>query len=433
MKVDVETGEGCRRTLRFDVPPDAMETRYADVLSTFERHAKIKGFRPGKAPRPMVERRFTDEIAEEVREKETNAAFRAWMNETDLDVVAVHGFKNAQWERGGPLAFEADVDVAPEVSLVAYKGIEVRRPSDAVDDAEIGEVIEQFRARQASFEQSGGRPLQMGDYAVVNYSGVIEGKPVADLDPEAKVLSEGSRQWVEISESSFLPGFASQVVGMEVGDRRQANVDIPAEFGRPLLAGKKATYFVELLEIRERRLPEVDDELARGHEQESLDAWRAAIRGALGAEKKAQADRAVRRQVIEQLLAGASFPVPDSLLSHETRRAIYDIVLESRQRGASREAIEERKDELFGFASRSAEQRLRLSYVLRRIADEEKIETAAEDLDERIRRMAEVAGSEPAKVRKELEKRGAMADLESEIRESRALEFVIGHAKVAPA
>lgn len=430
MKVDVENGEGCRRTIRVELPPDDMEKRYAEMLAAFVRSARIKGFRPGKAPQAMVERLYAGEIAEDVREHASRGAFRAWMRTADLDIVALHEFRNVQWERGKPLTFEVDVEIAPDVPLPGYRGIEVRRPPEAVDDAQVDEVIDQFRARRASFEKIEDRPLGMGDYAVVNYSGVVDGKPIADLDADAKVLSEGSRQWVEISESAFLPGFARQVAGMRPGDRRQAQVDIPAEFGRPLLSGRKATYFVELLEIRERRLPAVDDDLARSHEHENLESWRAAIRQALEAGRRHQADREVRRQAIEHLIAGADFPLPDTLLGRETRRAIYDIVLESRQRGVSREAMEERKDELFGFASRSAEQRLKLSYILRRIAGEEKIETTAEDVDERIRLMAEASGLRPDRLRRDLEKRDVMDDLRSEIRESKALEFVIAQAKV---
>lgn len=430
MKAEIRTEDGCRRVVEFEVPPDEMEKHYEDVATGFRRHAKVKGFRPGKAPKDLVERRYAEGIAEEVRDQTTNRVFGSWARDAGLEIVALRGFDDVRWDRGDPLTFTAEVEVAPEVPLVAYQGIEVEKPSADVADDDVEQAVEELRGRQATFELASDRPLQMGDYAVVNYTGIVEGKPIAELDAEANALSEANRQWLEISDTGFLPGFASQVVGMTTGDRRQADVDIPAEFGRPLLAGKKATFFVELLEIRERVPPPLDDDLARGYEAQDLDDWRAKIREALAAQRTIRADREVRRQVIERLLAGAEFPVPPALLSQETRRAIYDMVLESQQRGVSREVIEERKEELFGHASRSAEQRLRLSYILRRIADEEKIDVTDDDVEERIGRMAEMAEAEPVKVRKDLEKRGVMDDLRDEIRESKALEFVISGAKV---
>ncbi len=430
MNVRVENGEGCLRSVKFELPAEELEKVRETVVNAFRREAKIKGFRPGRAPREMVEKRFEREIDEETQERAANRAFLEWLKESNTALVSLIGFEDMQWRRGEPLSFTAEVEVEPEVPLPSYRGIEVRRPSDRVSDEEVEATIEDYRSRQADFRTVEDRPLGHGDFASISYTGVVDGKPIAEIDPEAGVLSEGERQWIEISDDSFLPGFAEALVGMSPGDRRQIHLDIPAEFGRPLLAGKKASFFVELVEIRERVLPAVDDELARRAGAENLEDWKEKIRELIGRLKEAEARQAVRGEVIERLLAGAEFPLPESERSRETQRRIYDMVRESQQRGISRDTLEEHKEELFGHAVRSAEQRLRLRYILRGIAREEKIEVEDAEVDEEIRKMAEAEGTDPAALRADLEKRELMDVLRLDLLEAKALDFVIANASV---
>ena len=430
MAVTVENTAPCRKKLRVEVEAQRVAGTRAEILQEFRKHASIPGFRPGKAPEPMVEKRYGGEIDDELRKRLIPESYREAVNEQHLNVVGLPQVEDVKYKAGQPLVYTATVDTAPEFALPDYKGVSVKKKPATVKDEDIAKALDSLREQQADFVDVQGRALKTGDFAVINYSGVAEGKQIAELAPEAKGLGEGKDFWLLISSESFLPGFCDQLLGATVGEKRQVLVDFPADFPQKPLAKKKATFFVDVTAIKEKKLPELNDELAKKLGAESLDKLKEAVRKGLLHEAEAEQVGDLRRQVIEYLLSRVEFELPESLVSQETRSIIYDVVRENSMRGATKEQLEQKKNEIFGFASKGARERLRTSFILDAIAQAEKIKVEESETRERIAELAQRARTTPARLRAQLEEKGGLGEIEEQILVRKTLDFLVDNAKV---
>jgi len=430
MQVTIDHTGPCRKTLRIEVPAARVEGVRAEVLREFKKEARLPGFRPGHAPEPLVEKRYAKEIDEELQRRLVPESYREALTLHKLRVVGNPAVRSLECQRGQPLTFTAEVDVAPEFALPDYKGLPVKKHEHPVTDEDVTRTLDSLRDQQADFVDVTGRGLQTNDFAVLDYTGIVDGKPVSELAPDAKVLGENKGFWMLIAADSFLPGFCDQLLGAQAGEKRQVLVDIPADFPQKPLAGKKATYFVTVTGIKEKKLPEVNDEFARKVGVESVEKLKEEIRKQLAAERAAEADSDVRRQIVDQLLARVSFDLPESLVAHETRSIIYDVVRENSLRGVTKEQLEAKKDELFGQATASAKDRLRVSFILDAIAEKEGIKVEETEIDQRIAQMAVRYRTTPDRLRAMLAERDGLGEVEEQVRVSKTLDFLVANAKV---
>lgn len=421
----------CKRLLKIELPASEVEKEFNRITAEYVRYAKLPGFRPGKAPRQLVEKRFGADIESEVQRSLIPRAYRDAVRNQTLQTVGHPEIKDLQFGRGKPLAFSAETEVAPDFPLPDYKGLAAQKPAVTVTDADVDKTIQAIAAQRAELVDATGRALTMDDFAVVNFSAVCDGQPLAEVAPEAKALAERKDLLLLMSQESFVPGFCEQLVGASPGEKRQVLVDFPADFPVKPLAGRKATYFVELTGIKERKLPPIDDALAASLDKDmTLEKLKAAIRADLQREREREAQTAVRNQVIEQLLSRTTLDLPPNMLAAETRHVIQDVVRDNASRGMTREALVENKDAIFEFASRSACDRLKIVFLLGKIATLEKIEVQPAEIDARVNHLALRYNLQPAKLRKQLEERGGLDEIHEELLMAKVLEFLVTNATV---
>ncbi len=430
MAVTIENTAPCRKKLRVEVAAERVAGTRAEILQEFRKAASIPGFRPGKAPEPMVEKRYGGEIDEELRKRLIPESYREALHEQKLKVVGMPQVEDVQYQPGRPLVYTAEVDTAPEFSLPDYKAIPVKKKTVAVKEEDVDKSVDALRDQQGDFVDVAGRTLKTDDFAVINYTGVADGKPISELASEARGLGEQKDFWLLISSESFLPGFCEQLIGANAGEKRQVLVDFPKDFPQKPLAGKKATYFVDVVAIKEKKLPELNDEFAKKLGYESLAKLKESVRKDLDAEIEKQQESDARRQVIEHLLSRVEFELPDSLVQQETRSIIYDVVRENSLRGATKEQLEERKNEIFGFAAKSAKDRLKTSFILDAIAAAEKIKVEPSEVEERVQQLAERARTTPARLRARLAEKGGLDEIEEQLVVGKTLDFLVDNAKV---
>jgi trigger factor len=207
-------------------------------------------------------------------------------------------------------------------------------------------------------------------------------------------------------------------------------VDFPADFPQALLAGKKATYFVDVTGLREKKLPELNDEFAKKNGAETVAKLQESVRKYLEHERKNEAESDLRNQVVNHLLGKVEFELPESLVQAETRHVVYDLVRENTMRGATKEQLAEKKDEIFGFAQQTARERLKSSFILEAIAEAEKITVAPKDVDERIAQMAVRYRVTPQRMRAQLEEKDSLGEIEEQLLIGKALDFLVANATV---
>jgi trigger factor len=235
---------------------------------------------------------------------------------------------------------------------------------------------------------------------------------------------------MQIKEGSFLPGFTGQLLGLKAGDRKDVQVDFPADFQVPELAGKKATFFVEVTGLKDRVLPEEDEAFAKKMGRATMEEARRDIRGRFEAERRADAETANKNQIVEFLLSKCQFDVPESILEYQTRNVIRRVVEENTARGMAPDELQGKKDEIYRFAQKNAHDRVRADFILLKVAEEEKIQVAEAEINERIAGLARRYQMTPKKLLGELEKHDGLSQLEEEMLIGKTLDFLLKEAKV---
>ena len=229
---------------------------------------------------------------------------------------------------------------------------------------------------------------------------------------------------METTDSSFIPGFAAQLIGAQAGEKRTVNVDFPADFVTPQLQGKKGVYEVELVEVKEKALPPVDDELAKKFGAENVEKLRAGVRTDLENELKYSQSRAVRTQAVRALLGRVTFDLPESAVEAETRNAVYDIVRQNTQRGVARDLIEKQKEEIYSAAAGNAKDRVKLAFLVGRIAEQEKITVTQEDALKKAQQLAMMYQTPLDQFLKDLQKRDAVNELYDQVLNEKVLDLI---------
>jgi trigger factor len=430
MAVTIEDAAPCRKKLRVEIAAERVAGTRAEIVQEFRKAASIPGFRPGKAPEPMVEKRYAGEIDTELRKRLIPESYREVLHEQHLHAVGYPQIENVEYKPGLPLVYSVTIDTAPEFALPDYKGIPVRKMAITVAPEDVDKALDTLRDQQADFVAVEGRAVRSGDFAVVNYTGIVDGKPIGELVAEAKGLGENKDFWLLISSESFLPGFCDQLIGAAAGEKRQVFVDFPKDFPQPPLAGKKATFFVDVVALKEKKLPELNDEFAKKLGAKDLAQLKEDVLHDLESNVEQRLDSDLRRQVIEYLLARVECELPESLVQAETRSIVYDVVRENSLRGATKEQLETKKNEIFGFATQSAKDRLRTSFILDAIATAEKIKVEKAEFDERVARLAQRSRTTPARLKVQLSEKGGLDEIEEQILVSKTLDFLVDNAKV---
>jgi len=432
MKVEVESQPLGVATLRIELPPEEVSKEWDSIASNYSRYARIPGYRAGKAPRQVIEKKFRKEIQDELTKALVSKSYHEAIAKKELRVVSLTDVGDVEFGDDRSMRFRATVITAPDFELPEYKNIPVQLPDAKVTDAEIETALERLRDQAADFTDVTDRALAMDDYAVLDYTGAIDGIPVSDIVPEAsKNLHGGKKFWLHLAPDNFLPQFCEQIIGMKPGDTRSVQVVFPADFPVPELAGKKADYAATLNEIKQKVLPSFDDAFAaKLLPGKTLADLRHMIEHNLEHEKEHEIDRAKETQVVEFLHERITFDLPPSLLKNETRRALNELVHRNRERGVPDDMLKLKERELIEGAGSLAAHRLKTNFILHRIAELEKIEVTREDLNKRVREQAAQYDIPVEKMRKELEEKDRLDGLAEEILLGKTLDFLKANVSV---
>lgn len=429
MNVTVKELNPCKKRVEIEVDAKEVDETFEAVTKDFRKHANLPGFRPGKAPVQMVLRKYGKDIDNEVKRKLISDHYKKAMEQEKLEVVGYPDIEEVQFGRGQPLIFGATVELEPEFELPEYKGLPAKVEAKEVTDEDVEKAINLLRDRQVSYKTV-EREAANGDVVVVNYRGTCEDKPITEMAPTAKGIQEQEGFWVTIEPDSFIPGFAEQLLGAKAGDQRTVNVDFPADFVTKELAGKKGVYEVSVVEIKEKVLPEVNDEFAKNYGAESQQKLEEGVRNDLANELKYSRDKLIRNQLIRALLDKVNFELPETPVAQETRNVVYDIVQENQKRGVSREVIEKQKDQIYSAASEGAKERVKVSYLLRKIAEKEDIKVSKEEIGARIQSLAVMYQIPPKQFVKDLQKRNGLIEIYDQVMNEKVLNLLQEHAKI---
>jgi trigger factor len=432
MKVEVKNEPHCVATLNIELPPEEVTQEWDAIANSFARQARIPGYRPGKAPKRMIEAKFRKDIQDELTKKLVSKSYHEAIAEKQLRVVSLTNLEDVEFGDDRSMRFRATVVTAPEFDLPDYKGIPLQLPGTEVTEAEVEAAVERLREQSADFIDVPERGIELEDFAVIDFAGAIDGQPIAQIAPAAsKNVQGGKKFWLRVAPDNFLPGFVEQMLGQKPNETREVKVEFPGDFPVTELAGKSAVYTVTLLELKQRVLPPLDDAFAaKWMPGKTLADLRHALEHQIEHEKEHELEAARESQVIRFLHERIQFELPPNLLKQETRSALSELVARNRERGVPDEALKEKEQELIQAAGGLAFHRLKTNFILHRIAEQEKIQVKREDVEERIRHQAMHHNLTPEKMRQEIEQHDGMNGLIEQILLAKTVAFLGSNATI---
>jgi trigger factor len=432
MQIELETLPHCITTLHVELPPERVSQERQTIVGEFQGTARLPGYRPGKAPRHLIENRYKKEIAEELRRKLVSAATREAIAEKKLRVLSVSEVEKVELAPDSTLRFTTKLITAPEFELPPYKGLPVRVPPVEITEAELDSAIESLRQRLSDFTDIEGRGLEMDDFAVLDFAARLDGQPLAEVAPGApKELTGRENFWLKLGPATLLPGFSEALLGATTGETRDFSVEVPAGFPLPDLIGKRIEYTVKVRELKQQVLPPLDDAFAeKVLPGKTLEELRARGRADLEAERAGMIEEAKRRQITSQLVNGTDFDLPLDFVRDETRRIMSDIVRQNQERGISDDQIRGNQSEIGANASVAAQERLKSAFILTRIAEKEGIKPAPAEMTRHLSQMAARHQMSLGKLSELLAERNALGQIEEEVLLAKVLAFISANATV---
>jgi trigger factor len=403
---------------------------FEQVVQMFMRDARVKGFRQGKAPRALVERQYAKGIADEVRDYLLPRLYRQAAAEQKISPVSILDVTDVVLDRQTGMSFNIIVDVPPDFELPRYDGIAIKAAEVRVTDEQVQQAFDALLDRMSRFDDVTDGVVQNDHLVQIDYRGQCGAEAITALSPKNAALGEGKDFWMLVSAREFLPGLSEGLLGAATGETRSLRIVFPPDYRAPEIAGREAQYQVTVKRIRARVRPTLDADLLK---QLGVETERE-VRDRIRQDLITQAERGEHMRKITEieraLLAETTFEVPQSVIADETDHTLRNMVRGIMSEGGSREMIEEHREKIEGQAERVARDRVRLAYILSRIADKEKLEVNDAEVEDRIAQMAASNNMPVEKMRAEVNKRNGMEGVRSDLRANKTMNLLLERAKI---
>ena len=398
MSLQVENLEHNMAKLTIEVSAEDVEKALQQAYLKERKRISLPGFRKGKVPRQVIEKMYGPEVFyDEAANHMISEAYGKAYDECELEIASQPKVEIVQLEKGKPFIFTAEVAVKPEVALGEYKGLKVDKVSAEVTDEEVDAEIEKERERNARTVDVTDRAVQDKDQITLDFEGFVDGTAFEGGKGEDYPLTIGS--------GAFIPGFEDQLIGAEIGKETEVKVTFPEEYQGKELAGKEAVFKCTVKTIKVKELPELDDEFASdvSEEGETMEEYKAEVRGKLKERKEREAKEKKENQVVEQAVANAEIDLPEPMVDLQARQMADDFARRIMQQGMTLEQYFQftglSEEKMMEELKPQAEKRIRTRLVLEAIVAAENIEVSDERLEEELKKMAEAYQMEVDKLK----------------------------------
>ncbi len=426
MKTSVEKLENNKVKLEIEVDAQQFDEAMQKAYLKNRKHITIPGFRKGRAPRQIIERYYGEGIFyEDAINEACPKAYEEAVRESGIEPVDQPTIDIVQIGGGKSLIFTAEVTVKPEVELGQYKGIEINKVEYNVTDQDIDNQLEMIREQNARWVSVEDRPAKEGDLLTIDYKGYVDG--------EAFEGGTAEKQTLEIGSQRFIPGFEEQLVGMKVGDEKEIQVTFPEEYHAEDLKGKEATFEIKVHEIKEKELPELDDEFVKDiSEFDTLEEYKANLRKTMEENAKQREKIEMENQLLEKVVQNAKVDIPEVMVENEIDAMVRDMDFRMRYQGLDLQSyldmINTSMEDFRAQFKDDAYNRVKLQLTLEQIIKEEKIEASDEDLEREYEKIAEQYKLDVERVKKDYQ--GQEEGLKRSLAVQKAVDFLMEHAVI---
>lgn len=432
MNVEIKEAGDARKVALVTFESEEVSDQENQVCKEFGRMANIPGFRKGKAPEQVIRKKYSKELKAELNRKVSTAAYEAVLEHKDIRVYSILKVDPGEIDSNSPATVEVTVDIEPEFDLPDYEAYEYSINLTEVNEEEIEKEIDNLRDQRAAFEEV-ERSVEEGDYVKCSYEGTLDGAPVSDILPDKPMYGKQSNTWEEAGQVKGMgvEAIAKGIIGMKKEDKKEVEEDFADDFELAPLAGKKVLYSIEVHEVREKQAPPADDEeFLKALKAESLDELKGKIADDLKSRKERKNVDDKRGQATQKILELPEFPLPQQAVEDESKTIFQRTIQRAAQQGANQEEMESKRDELWNESQVQGKARVKISLVLGRIAEKEKVDVSNEDMAQAATREAMMMRVDPQEYVKELSQdRARIHRLRQDILQDKTLELVASKGK----
>ena len=417
--------ETCRRELELEIPAEDVTKAAEKVAKEFARVARVPGFRPGKAPVSLIKRRFAEDIKGEVLQSLVPERVEKELTEQKLTPVSQPKVDKLDYNEGQPLKFRAVFEVLPEFELKEYKNLEIEMPAMDITDEDVNKTLEEMRERAAAFVPVEGRVAENGDFVQLKLVGTPQGGG-DQLKADSVLCHIGAEETME--------PFNENLRGVNTGDHKNFDVDYPADYPDAKLAGKKFSYAVEVLGIKAKKLPELNDEFAKDvSDSTTLDDLKKKIRESLEHQRDHRQKDLQREKILAEVIKLHDFPVPESLVEHQMDARLERVVRSLAAQGVDPRAVNVDWVTLRRRQEERAKDDVKAELIVDKIASAESIDVTEEEMDHEMEHLAGHSGESAEAMRARLTKQGTLDRMKAKLRSDKTLDWLAQNAKIRTA
>jgi len=419
MRVEIEELEPCKKQIKVEIPKERVDETFDRIYNQLRREVTIPGFRPGRAPVSIIKARFKEYVEARVMEELLKEAYEKVLEEHGLRPASDPDFPETSFGEGKPFTFTMVLEVHPDFELKDYSEIEVERKKFVVTDEDVEKFMNELRERFAEYRDKEG-PAEMGDVVVLDYE-VFEGdNPIEDSKMEGVAITLGAGETVK--------GFDEQVVGKKAGDEFEVHITFPEDHFDKKVAGKSVVFKCKMKAVKEKVIPELNEEFVKKFGVETVEAFREKCKAELEAKLEKLSKELALSELADKLVEQYDFPVPPSLVEEALNREISNYEFDLRLKGVEpdKEELEKKREEL----KPEVEKRIRLGYVLRKIAEKEGIEVTRGDVEAHFEELSKRSNLPVEQLVEIVSKTGRMRGIVEDLLYNKVLEELLNRVKV---
>jgi trigger factor len=426
MNVNVEDISSVKKKVKIEIPVEEVTREVDSFYDELRKKAKIKGFRPGKAPRNVLENYFRDYVKAEVTQKLIQETYPAAVSETHLHPVSEPAIEPGELGYGKSFQYSAVIEIKPDIKIEGYIGLSIHGEKEGAKEEEVSERLKELQTLHANLKTiTEARSIQKGDYVIIDYDSKMYDKPLE----EGKAID----YTVEVGSGQFIPAIEEKLIGLKQEDESEIEVPFPEDYGYAKWAGKTISFHVKIKEIKEKILPPLDDEFAKDiGDYPSLEELRLKLKTDIEGVKELVLKRQLKDQIMDQLIQATPFEVPETLVQGQTKALVSDTKLRLATQGMALKNLGVSEEKIQEDYKEIAKRQVQTFLILEKIASQEGITVSDEEAEDHLKEIAERAHQKFEVVKRHYEKNELIPDLKAKILSDKTLDFLLEKSKVTP-
>ncbi|NUO07309.1 MAG: trigger factor [Candidatus Brocadia sp.] len=425
MNVMIEDAGPCKKVLKFEIPKETIESEFEKKTVEVCDKVEVPGFRKGRAPRKLVEKRFGTQIKDEVKQAVVRDCYQKTLEENKLNPVGNPKFSEIELEVGKSLNFDVTLEIWPSFEVNQYKGLKLKKKTATVTDTDVQKVLMDmaFQKAQLTVEKNGN--VKKGDHVICDCIVEVNGDNVLeDDDVEISVMNDVTVVNTKIQD------LAAKLEGTKSNEECIIDVKLSDNFVKEEFRGKEARLKLKVKEIKRLTPPDVNDDFAKTLGFDSLENLKFNLRKRVEIDKKRWVEDDLRNQIFDILLDQTKFDLPQDFLSHHTDQRVYKYQLDLLNRGIPLEEIQKKTETIKNASAESVVRELKASLILDYIAEKEKIFVTENEVEHQIANISRAYNTETTRIRKQLERQGNLSYLRNDMRENKVVNFLLKEARI---